>query len=209
MPPDSEVAHAAAAANAAAAAASSPDPMQRMASCPEEAEVPPSLPPPPEIALKAGMGCSTDAGLADADGNGTAFFIRGASRAGSSATEGSATTGMIGDRLFRTEGLTDEELETVTCKIVDFGNACWRERHFTDDIQTRQYRSPEVIVGQGYDTSTDLWSFACMIFELVTGAPSHPWYLTCGSCTLVQTQWHTSQLARSCFLTMCAHHACE
>jgi hypothetical protein len=29
-----------------------------------------------------------------------------------------------------------------------FGNACWRQRHFTDDIQTRQYRSPEVILGQ-------------------------------------------------------------
>eukprot|EP01045_Picozoa_sp_COSAG04_P023061 COSAG04_NODE_2686_length_3739_cov_3.724176_5_plen_301_part_00 len=29
-------------------------------------------------------------------------------------------------------------------KIVDFGNACWIDRHFTSDIQTRQYRSPEV-----------------------------------------------------------------
>ena len=121
------------------------------------------------------MGCSTDAGLADIDGIGTGFFTnaRGPSRAGSSATEGSAATGVLGDRLFRTEGLTDDELETVTCKIVDFGNACWRKRHFTDDIQTRQYRSPEVIVGQGYDTSTDLWSFACMIFELVTGMHPH------------------------------------
>lgn len=73
------------------------------------------------------------------------------------------------DRQCRIEGLSETDLETVSCKIVDFGNACWRHRHFTDDIQTRQYRSPEVIVGQGYDTSTDLWSFACMIFELVTG----------------------------------------
>lgn len=73
------------------------------------------------------------------------------------------------ERQCRIEGLTETELESVSCKIVDFGNACWRQRHFTDDIQTRQYRSPEVIVGQGYDTSTDLWSFACMIFELVTG----------------------------------------
>jgi serine/threonine-protein kinase SRPK3 len=37
-----------------------------------------------------------------------------------------------------------ERLLTMDCKIVDFGNACWTFKHFTDDIQTRQYRSPEV-----------------------------------------------------------------
>lgn len=30
------------------------------------------------------------------------------------------------------------------CKIVDFGNACWTHKQFTSDIQTRQYRCPEV-----------------------------------------------------------------
>lgn len=58
---------------------------------------------------------------------------------------------------------------TVSFKVVDLGNACWVERHFSDDIQTRQYRAPEAIIGAGYDTSTDIWSLACMIFELVTG----------------------------------------
>lgn len=38
----------------------------------------------------------------------------------------------------------EERLITMPCKIVDFGNACWVNKHFTDDIQTRQYRSPEV-----------------------------------------------------------------
>jgi serine/threonine-protein kinase SRPK3 len=37
-----------------------------------------------------------------------------------------------------------ERLMHMDCKIVDFGNACWTHKHFTDDIQTRQYRSPEV-----------------------------------------------------------------
>merc|ERR1740121_673805 len=57
----------------------------------------------------------------------------------------------------------------VTYKVADLGNACWVERHFSDEIQTRQYRSPETIINAGYDTSADLWSLACMIFELVTG----------------------------------------
>merc|ERR550517_2150981 len=28
-------------------------------------------------------------------------------------------------------------------KIADLGNACWEQHHFTEDIQTRQYRSLE------------------------------------------------------------------
>lgn len=49
------------------------------------------------------------------------------------------------------------------------GNGCWTYHHFTPEIQTRQYRSPEVIIGSDYNTSADMWSFACTIFEMVTG----------------------------------------
>ncbi|XP_043711975.1 SRSF protein kinase 1-like [Telopea speciosissima] len=55
------------------------------------------------------------------------------------------------------------------CKIVDFGNACWVDKQFTEDIQTRQYRAPEVILGSGYSFPVDIWSFACIAFELATG----------------------------------------
>lgn len=54
-------------------------------------------------------------------------------------------------------------------KIADLGNACWVDKHFTEDIQTRQYRSLEVLIGAGYNTSADIWSTACMAFELATG----------------------------------------
>ncbi|XP_076285866.1 SR splicing factor protein kinase isoform X1 [Lasioglossum baleicum] len=57
----------------------------------------------------------------------------------------------------------------VEVKIADLGNACWVYKKFTDDIQTRQYRSLEVLLGSGYDTSADIWSTACMAFELATG----------------------------------------
>ncbi|KAF9583002.1 serine/threonine protein kinase, CMGC group [Lunasporangiospora selenospora] len=59
--------------------------------------------------------------------------------------------------------------KTITVKIADLGNACWEDHHFTNDIQTRQYRSPEVILGSKWGPSTDIWSVACMTFELVTG----------------------------------------
>ncbi|XVE79340.1 hypothetical protein DITRI_Ditri14bG0050300 [Diplodiscus trichospermus] len=71
-----------------------------------------------------------------------------------------------GSRETRKKLLADVDLK---CKLVDFGNACWTYKKFTNDIQTRQYRCPEVILGSKYSTSADLWSFACICFELVTG----------------------------------------
>ncbi|KAE8721914.1 SRSF protein kinase 1 [Hibiscus syriacus] len=71
-----------------------------------------------------------------------------------------------GSRSTRRKLLASVDLK---CKLVDFGNACWTYKQFTNDIQTRQYRCPEVILGSKYSTSADLWSFACICFELATG----------------------------------------
>ncbi|CAF89912.1 unnamed protein product, partial [Tetraodon nigroviridis] len=83
-------------------------------------------------------------------------------------------------------------------KIADLGNACWvvrrrgrrsssaapaggsdqsqasclplpQYKHFTEDIQTRQYRALEVLIGAEYGPPADIWSTACMAFELATG----------------------------------------
>ncbi|XP_039263594.2 SRSF protein kinase 3-like isoform X1 [Styela clava] len=59
--------------------------------------------------------------------------------------------------------------DQIKVKIADLGNACWTHKHFTDDIQTRQYRSVEVLLGCGYGPPADIWSTACMAFELATG----------------------------------------
>jgi serine/threonine-protein kinase SRPK3 len=59
--------------------------------------------------------------------------------------------------------------ETLKLKICDLGNGCWSYHHFSSEIQTRQYRSPEVITGGKYGTSADVWSMACLIFEMATG----------------------------------------
>jgi serine/threonine-protein kinase SRPK3 len=57
----------------------------------------------------------------------------------------------------------------IRCKIVDLGTSCWTNKVLTDDIQTRPYRCPEVLLGCKYSTSADMWSFGCLIFELATG----------------------------------------
>jgi serine/threonine protein kinase len=53
-------------------------------------------------------------------------------------------------------------------KIVDMGNACFADKHFTEDIQTREYRSPEVILGYDYFYNTDVFSLGCVVFEMLT-----------------------------------------
>lgn len=59
--------------------------------------------------------------------------------------------------------------DVIKVKIADLGNACWTWKHFTDDIQTREYRSPEVILRANWGCSSDIWSVGCLVFELLTG----------------------------------------
>jgi len=100
----------------------------------------------------------------------------GAAPAQAAPAPGAARPSPNTDPSFQEQKLLEEVLaldlfdhEGVAYKVADLGNACWVERHFSDDIQTRQYRSPETIINAGYDTSADIWSLACMVFELVTG----------------------------------------
>uniref|UniRef100_A0A671WPE8 non-specific serine/threonine protein kinase n=1 Tax=Sparus aurata TaxID=8175 RepID=A0A671WPE8_SPAAU len=65
--------------------------------------------------------------------------------------------------------LRPESADKIDIKIADLGNACWVHKHFTEDIQTCQYRSVEVLIGTDYGTPADIWSTACMAFELATG----------------------------------------
>uniref|UniRef100_A0A2K6LQK3 non-specific serine/threonine protein kinase n=1 Tax=Rhinopithecus bieti TaxID=61621 RepID=A0A2K6LQK3_RHIBE len=70
---------------------------------------------------------------------------------------------------FPVNSLEPKNAEKLKVKIADLGNACWVHKHFTEDIQTRQYHSLEVLIGSGYNTPADIWS-TCMAFELATDA---------------------------------------
>ena len=54
---------------------------------------------------------------------------------------------------------------TVDFKLGDIGNSCFIHAPLNSLIQTRQYRSPEVLLQREYDYSADIWSLACMTFE--------------------------------------------
>ena len=38
-------------------------------------------------------------------------------------------------------------------------------------IQSRFYRSPEVLLGMPYDLAIDMWSLGCILVEMHTGEP--------------------------------------
>jgi len=56
-------------------------------------------------------------------------------------------------------------------KIVDFGSSCQLGQRIYQYIQSRFYRSPEVLFGIPYDLAIDMWSLGCILVEMHTGEP--------------------------------------
>jgi dual specificity tyrosine-phosphorylation-regulated kinase 2/3/4 len=59
----------------------------------------------------------------------------------------------------------------TSVKLIDFGCCCKADRKLFAYVQSRFYRAPEVILRIGYDRPIDIWSFGCVLAELVTGRP--------------------------------------
>ncbi|XP_026664822.2 SRSF protein kinase 2-like [Phoenix dactylifera] len=119
-------------------------------------------------AAAATSGSSMATAAADADGvqDSSAPNDDGDGDGGVEVQKGAVHGHRRGSRNTRKKLVMEADLQ---CKLVDFGNACWTYKQFTSDIQTRQYRCPEVLLGSKYSTPADMWSFACICFELATG----------------------------------------
>eukprot|EP00927_Polykrikos_kofoidii_P048873 TRINITY_DN43047_c0_g1_i1.p1 TRINITY_DN43047_c0_g1~~TRINITY_DN43047_c0_g1_i1.p1 ORF type:complete len:904 (-),score=103.90 TRINITY_DN43047_c0_g1_i1:124-2835(-) len=61
-----------------------------------------------------------------------------------------------------------------TLKLIDFGAACVERQTLYPYIQSRFYRSPEVLVGLPYTGAIDMWSLGCISAELFLGLPIFP-----------------------------------
>ena len=59
-------------------------------------------------------------------------------------------------------------------KVIDFGSSCLENEKVYTYIQSRFYRSPEVILGMSYGMPIDMWSLGCILAELLTGYPIFP-----------------------------------
>jgi len=56
-------------------------------------------------------------------------------------------------------------------KLIDFGSSCRDGQTVYSYIQSRFYRSPEVLLGCSYSTEIDMWSLGCILIEMHTGEP--------------------------------------
>ena len=56
-------------------------------------------------------------------------------------------------------------------KVIDFGSSCFANKRIHTYIQSRYYRSPEVILGGKYGPQIDMWSLGCILAELYLGRP--------------------------------------
>lgn len=66
----------------------------------------------------------------------------------------------------------DQSLHRI--KLIDFGSACFEGHTSHTYIQSRFYRSPEVLIGVPYDSAIDMWSMGCVAAELFLGLPILP-----------------------------------
>ncbi|KAJ0411981.1 hypothetical protein ATCC90586_009938 [Pythium insidiosum] len=64
--------------------------------------------------------------------------------------------------------------QTPFVKVVDFGSACLENETVYSYIQSRFYRSPEVLLGIPYTGAIDVWSLGCIAVEMFLGLPLFP-----------------------------------
>jgi serine/threonine protein kinase len=76
-----------------------------------------------------------------------------------------------GPRTTVTHGIS---LAEERIKLIDFGSACFEGQTAHTYIQSRFYRSPEVLLGLTYDSAIDMWSLGCVAAELFLGLPILP-----------------------------------
>jgi dual specificity tyrosine-phosphorylation-regulated kinase 2/3/4 len=60
-------------------------------------------------------------------------------------------------------------LNNCSFQVIDFGSSCYRNKCMYTYIQSRFYRSPEVILGMRYGHEIDMWSLGCLLCELAVG----------------------------------------
>lgn len=63
---------------------------------------------------------------------------------------------------------------SAAIKLIDFGSACFEHQTVYTYIQSRYYRSPEVLCGYPYNSKIDMWSLGCILAELFLGLPLFP-----------------------------------
>lgn len=81
--------------------------------------------------------------------------------------------------MLKSVNITDNPVFSVHVRLVFFiqywlqlnRNCYWNIFQIYQYIQSRFYRSPEVLLGMPYDLAIDMWSLGCILVEMHTGEP--------------------------------------
>lgn len=73
------------------------------------------------------------------------------------------------------ENILLNDVNSTQLKLIDFGSACQSHHTVYSYVQSRFYRSPEILLGMPrYTTQIDMWSLGCVAGELFLGYPIFP-----------------------------------
>jgi serine/threonine protein kinase len=73
------------------------------------------------------------------------------------------------------ENILLSSVDKAEVKLIDFGSACQLQHPVYTYVQSRFYRSPEILLGlPSYDSKIDMWSLGCVAGELFLGIPMFP-----------------------------------
>ncbi|EKX35447.1 hypothetical protein GUITHDRAFT_118363 [Guillardia theta CCMP2712] len=72
------------------------------------------------------------------------------------------------------ENIMLKAMTSPQIKVIDFGSACFVNQAVYTYIQSRFYRSPEVLLRLPYSSGIDMWSLGCIGVELFLGLPLWP-----------------------------------
>ncbi|THU76920.1 kinase-like protein [Dendrothele bispora CBS 962.96] len=105
-------------------------------------------------------------------------------------------------------------IEEAMCRdfaIGDFGNALPKNTYQGLEISPPELRAPEVFIGSPWDEKVDIWSFGCLVFEVVTKQrlfhfqPSKNLQMSETECMLYQMSCYTEEFFKAEMLQFGLH----
>lgn len=58
----------------------------------------------------------------------------------------------------------------IGVRLMDWGGACFNDKHLIEDIYTRISRPPEVILGADWDSKMDIWALGVLVSDTWYGS---------------------------------------
>jgi serine/threonine-protein kinase SRPK3 len=68
-----------------------------------------------------------------------------------------------------TKFIDQKYLDNIEICITDFGSIVPKKKFSTEEIMTRYYRGPEILLELKHNFGSDIWALGCLIYELIVG----------------------------------------